>query len=112
VFCVYMVASAPYGTIYIGQTDDLRRRAFEHREKVRPGFTAKYGVTRLAWVESFELRDNARRHERQMKVEAQVEDRTHRGHQSPVGGPLRRSQQPAAVLNSVWVPAFAGMSGY
>jgi putative endonuclease len=67
VFCVYMVASAPHGTIYIGQTDDLRRRAFEHREKVRPGFTAKYGVTRLVWFESFELRDNARRRERQLK---------------------------------------------
>jgi putative endonuclease len=66
-FYVYMVASAPYGTIYIGQTDNLRKRGFEHREKVRPGFTARYGVTRLVWFESHELRETARRRERQLK---------------------------------------------
>jgi len=66
-FYVYMVASRPYGTLYIGQTDNLRKRIFEHREKVRPGFTAKYGVTRLVWFESFELRETARRREGQMK---------------------------------------------
>jgi putative endonuclease len=66
-FYVYMVASAPYGTIYIGQTDNLRKRIFEHREKARPGFTAKYGVTRLVWFESCELRETARRRERQLK---------------------------------------------
>jgi putative endonuclease len=66
-FYVYIVASAPYGTLYIGQTDNLRKRIFEHRAKVRPGFTAKYGVTRLVWFENFELRENAVRRERQMK---------------------------------------------
>ena len=66
-FYVYIVASAPYGTLYIGHTDDLARRIFEHREKVRPGFTAKYGVSRLVWFESFEMRENAFRREHQMK---------------------------------------------
>ncbi|HLZ75798.1 GIY-YIG nuclease family protein [Phenylobacterium sp.] len=66
-FYVYIVASAPYGTLYIGQTSDLPRRIFEHREKAVPGFTAKYGCTRLVWFESFELRENAFRRERQMK---------------------------------------------
>jgi putative endonuclease len=66
-FYVYIVASRPYGTLYIGHTDDLSRRIFEHREKVRPGFTAKYGVTRLVWFEAFESRENAFRRERRMK---------------------------------------------
>jgi putative endonuclease len=66
-FYVYIVASAPYSTLYIGHTDSLSKRIFEHREKVRPGFTAKYGVTRLVWFESFELRENAFRRERRMK---------------------------------------------
>jgi putative endonuclease len=66
-FYVYIAASRPYGTLYIGHTDDLSRRIFEHREKVRPGFTAKYGVTRLVWFEAFESRENAFRRERQMK---------------------------------------------
>ena len=65
-FYVYIVASRPYGTLYIGHTDDLARRIFEHREKVRPGFTAKYGVTRLVWFEAFESRENAFRRERHL----------------------------------------------
>jgi putative endonuclease len=67
-FYTYIVASGPYGTLYIGHTDDLARRVFEHREKARPAsFTAKYGVTKLVWFESFELRENAFRRERQIK---------------------------------------------
>src|SRR3954452_19998863 len=66
-FYVYIVASGPYGTLYTGHTDNLARRIFEHREKVRPGFTAKYAVTKLVWFEAFELRENAFRRERQIK---------------------------------------------
>ena len=67
-FFVYILASAPYGTLYIGSTDDLAKRVYEHKEKVRPrAFTAKYDVTRLVWFETFEERENAFRRERQMK---------------------------------------------
>jgi putative endonuclease len=66
-FYVYILASAPYGTLYIGYTDNLAKRIDEHREKVRGGFTEKYGVTSLVWFENFELRENAFRRERQMK---------------------------------------------
>ncbi|WP_424443780.1 GIY-YIG nuclease family protein [Phenylobacterium hankyongense] len=58
-FFVYILASRPYGTLYTGSTDDLARRIYEHREKVRPGFTSKYEVTKLVWFETFELRENA-----------------------------------------------------
>jgi putative endonuclease len=58
-------ASGPYGALYAGSTDNLSRRIYEHREKIRPGFTAKYGVTRRVWFQNFETRDNAfRRDER------------------------------------------------
>jgi putative endonuclease len=66
-FYVYILASGPYGTLYTGHTDNLARRIFEHREKVRPGFTSKYGVTKLVWFQSFDLRENAFRRERQIK---------------------------------------------
>jgi putative endonuclease len=66
-FFVYILASAPYGTLYTGHTDDLARRVHEHREKARPGFTARYGVTKLVWFEAFELRENAFRRERRIK---------------------------------------------
>ena len=66
-FYTYILASQRNGTLYTGSTDDLARRVFEHREKVRPGFTTKYGVDKLVWFQSFELRENAFRRERQIK---------------------------------------------
>jgi putative endonuclease len=46
-FCVYIVASQRNGTLYIGSTDNLARRIYEHKEKLRPGFTKTYGVDKL-----------------------------------------------------------------
>ena len=66
-FYTYIVASKRNGTLYTGSTDNLAKRAFEHREKVRPGFTAKYGVQALVWFESHETRSAAFRRERQIK---------------------------------------------
>ena len=40
-------------TLYIGVTNDLERRVYEHRHKVTSGFTSKYGLTRLAYYEIF-----------------------------------------------------------
>lgn len=64
---VYLLASKPYGTLYVGSTVDLVRRVFEHKEKVVPGFTATYGVDKLMWFESHESFVLARFRERQIK---------------------------------------------
>ncbi len=66
-FYVYIVASKRNGTIYVGSTDDLARRIFEHREKVCDGFTKTYGCERLVWFETFEDRESAFRRERRIK---------------------------------------------
>jgi putative endonuclease len=66
-FYVYIVASQRNGTLYIGSTDGLSKRAWEHREKVRPGFTAKYNVSILVWYQAFDTRAGAFKRERQMK---------------------------------------------
>jgi putative endonuclease len=50
---VYILASQRNGTLYVGVTNDLARRVYEHREKLIGGFTRKYGVTRLVWYELF-----------------------------------------------------------
>ena len=52
-YYVYILASARNGTLYIGVTNDLARRCYEHRERLMPGFTRKYDVNRLVHVESF-----------------------------------------------------------
>ena len=67
-FFTYIMASGPHGTLYTGQTDDIARRAWEHREKVQPGFTRKYGVSRLVWYEAHESREAAVIREKQIKA--------------------------------------------
>ena len=53
-YFVYMLASKRNGTIYIGVTNDLGRRVWEHREGVASKFTKKYGVTRLVYYEVYD----------------------------------------------------------
>jgi putative endonuclease len=50
---VYILASDRNGTLYIGVTNDLVRRVFEHREEAAEGFTRRYGVKRLVHYEQF-----------------------------------------------------------
>ena len=65
-FHVYIMASASR-VLYIGDTNDLPRRVWEHKQKLITGFTAKYNVTRLAWCEEHgDIRDAIAR-EKQIK---------------------------------------------
>jgi putative endonuclease len=66
-FYVYMLASRPYGTLYIGMTDDLIRRIAEHRASLIPGFTKRYGVKLLVWYELHGAREAAFARERALK---------------------------------------------
>jgi putative endonuclease len=51
---VYILASAPNGILYVGVTNDLVRRIYEHRNGLIPGFTKKYSVKRLLCFEHYE----------------------------------------------------------
>jgi putative endonuclease len=66
-FFVYVLASRRNGTLYIGMTDNLARRVWEHRSGAIPGFTKKYGVKILVWYELHESRETAFQRERQLK---------------------------------------------
>ena len=48
---VYIMTNRPNGTLYIGVTSDLPRRAWQHREGLIEGFTKRYGLTRLVFFE-------------------------------------------------------------
>lgn len=52
---VYILANKKYGTLYIGVTSNLAKRIYEHKTKVVPGFTQKYGAVRLVY---YEVSDN------------------------------------------------------
>ena len=66
-FSVYILASQRNGTLYIGQTDSLSRRVYEHQQASVPGFTTRYGVKLLVYFEYFETREAAFRRERALK---------------------------------------------
>ena len=66
-FYVYIVANKRNGTIYIGMTDNLAKRMWQHKTKALGGFTAKYGCDRLVWYQVCETREGAFLRERQMK---------------------------------------------
>ncbi|MBV8755566.1 MAG: GIY-YIG nuclease family protein [Hyphomicrobiales bacterium] len=50
-YYVYLLASRRYGTLYLGVTNNLVRRVYEHKTKAAPGFTKRYNVDRLVWFE-------------------------------------------------------------
>ena len=58
-YYVYILASKIGGTPYIGVTNDLVRRVFEHKSKFVRGFTKKYDVVKLAYYEQYDSAENA-----------------------------------------------------
>jgi len=65
--CVYILASKPYGTLYIGVTSDLLLRLSQHRSDALPGFTSQYGVHTLVHFELFGAMEPAILREKQLK---------------------------------------------
>ena len=61
------MASARNGTLYIGVTSDLAKRAWEHRKGLVAGFTKQYGCKMLVWYEAYDNLQDARLRELQMK---------------------------------------------
>ncbi|MGE0612425.1 MAG: GIY-YIG nuclease family protein [Hyphomicrobiales bacterium] len=64
---VYILASRPRGTLYVGVTNDLVRRVYEHREGVAEGFAKEHGVKRLVYFEQHETMPLAIQREKNIK---------------------------------------------
>jgi putative endonuclease len=67
VFYAYIMASKRNGTLYVGSTSDLIKRVWEHKNKLAPGFTAKYNVHILVYYETHETYVEAARREKRFK---------------------------------------------
>jgi putative endonuclease len=64
---VYMLASKPGGTLYVGVTNDLVRRAYEHRNGLVAGFTRRYRVEQLVYFEQYDDPTTAIQREKNVK---------------------------------------------
>ena len=65
--CVYILASRPNGTLYVGVTSNLIGRVYQHRQKLVAGFTQRYNVSDLVWYEVHEQMESAILREKQLK---------------------------------------------
>lgn len=67
-YSVYIMTNRPRGVLYIGVTNDIARRVWEHREGFYKGFTQKYKLKQLVYYEEFEDINSAIEREKQLKL--------------------------------------------
>jgi putative endonuclease len=67
VFYVYILAKHRHGALYIGVTNNLIRRVYEHREALVPGFTKRLGIKQLVYFEQHATAASAIQREKTMK---------------------------------------------
>ena len=66
-YCVYIMTNRYNNVLYTGVTNDLRRRVYEHKEKMMEGFTKRYKVDKLVYYEIFDNINDAIDREKQIK---------------------------------------------
>ena len=66
-YYIYILTNHKNGTLYIGMSNDLERRVFEHKNKLIEGFTKKYGLNRLVYFEIYQYVNDAILREKRMK---------------------------------------------
>jgi putative endonuclease len=67
-YYVYIITNKHNTVLYTGITNNLKRRVYEHKEKLVAGFTRKYNITKLVYYEVFEDPENAILREKQIKA--------------------------------------------
>lgn len=77
-YYLYILTNHKNGTLYIGVTNDLERRMFEHKNKLIEGFTKQYGLNKLIYFETYQYVNDAIEREEHEKMEASVENRFNR----------------------------------
>ncbi len=87
---VYIMANKRNGTLYVGVTSWIPKRAWEHREGVADGFTKRYGCKRLVWYEVHSTMEYAIAREKQIK-----------------GGSRKKKLGLIEALNPLWRDLFA-----
>jgi putative endonuclease len=82
-YWIYILASRKNGTLYIGVTNSLERRTWQHKFAKRDGFTTRYHVSRLVYFEPFRSVENAIAREKQLKAGSRAKKLKLINHENP-----------------------------
>ena len=66
-YYLYILTNKKNGTLYIGASNNLERRVFEHKNKLVDGFTKNYGLDKLVYFETYQYINDAIKREKNMK---------------------------------------------
>jgi putative endonuclease len=66
-YYLYILTNKKDGVLYIGVTNDLERRMFEHKNKLVEGFSSKYNLDKLIYFETFQYINDAIKREKNIK---------------------------------------------
>lgn len=66
-YSTYILTNKYNKVLYVGVTNNLERRIYEHKNKIIPGFTAKYNLNKLVWFENFKNVNDAISAEKKIK---------------------------------------------
>jgi putative endonuclease len=67
-YCIYILTNKNNTVLYVGVTNNLTRRIWEHKSKLIEGFTKKYNIDKLVYFESFDNPKYAIKREKQLKA--------------------------------------------
>ncbi len=67
-YCIYILSNKNNTVLYVGVTNNLTRRIWEHKSKLIEGFTKKYNLDKLVYFESFDNPKDAIKREKQLKA--------------------------------------------
>ena len=93
-YFVYVLASKRNGTLYIGITNNLEKRIYEHKNGLVDGFTKEYNVNRLVFFEEVSSVESAIQREKQLK----------KWNRRWKIGLIERTNPQWVDLSSVWIP--------
>ena len=66
-FSIYIMSNKLRGTLYVGSTNHLIARVWQHKNKINPSFTAKYNLTKLVYYEIYDTYTEAAKREKRLK---------------------------------------------
>ena len=99
---VYIMTNRPNGTLYLGVTSDIARRAWQHREGLVEGFTKRYRLTRLVYAERHDdIATAIQRGTDHEALAARLEGQSHRRAEPRLGRPV---PDAALIQRQTWMP--------